>query len=647
MNGLNSVNTVSMNTELERTCLVWDGNTAPPRVKWTLVLWQSFVEGNDNLAYSMPSLLEEQAEEMRSCFLAWLYELGETHISGKRLVEHLELRPGFSYWWMTLITQKANAYASPQIVDAVKMLAFEKLVRKFEPWKIILASNNRSLACAFKLWCKTKGILFEWRSLKSWDAPVTQSRSLYYAARSTIRSVLKSLNYLKEWYSLRQVTRDNLPKSSITFCSYLDNLDPSAASNGRFYSRYWTALPDFLAGNGVSTNWIQFYLQDAISPTARHAKMLIKRFNNRIDSRQYHMILDSALCLPVIIGWLCDYGRIILMHFRLKKVCNHFTPAGSKVDLWPFFEQDWLDSMFGVTARFNCLFLNLFEYALKGLSKQRMGFYLQENQAWEIAFIHAWKSAGHGRLIGVPHVPLRFWDLRYFFDPRTYERSGKNDFPMPDKVALNGPLALSMYRNGGYPVNQLVTVEALRYLYLVQFGPSRTAVKEQSGRFTRVLVLGDYTPSVTHQQMQWLADAASVLPPEIQYLVKPHPNCPVKPKDYPSIQFEITDAPLAELLGDCDVAYTSNSTAAAVDAYSAGVPVISMLDGNSLNMSSLKGLKGVRFVSTPFALAEALSHRAALDNTATREAYFTLDSAIPRWRALLYDSGRNKSSYDQ
>ena len=80
--------------------------------------------------------------------------------------------------------------------------------------------------------------------------------------------------------------------------------------------------------------------------------------------------------------------------------------------------------------------------------------------------------------------------------------------------------------------------------------------------------------------------------------------------------------------------YTSNITAAAVDAYSAGVPVVSVLDGEAFNMSPLRGLAGVTYVIGPGELAHALCHARGNKRVMT-EAYLCLDKQLPRWRRLL------------
>jgi surface carbohydrate biosynthesis protein (TIGR04326 family) len=124
--------------------------------------------------------------------------------------------------------------------------------------------------------------------------------------------------------------------------------------------------------------------------------------------------------------------------------------------------------------------------------------------------------------------------------------------------------------------------------------------------------------------------------------VKTHPACPISIADYSSVDMQIADLPLDQLLPKCDVAYTSNKTSAAVEAYSSGVPVVSMLGGDSLNVSPLRGRSGVAYVHNATELAAALLRARTLERSGPDE-YFWLDPTLPRWRELLRLGGSRRA----
>jgi surface carbohydrate biosynthesis protein (TIGR04326 family) len=294
--------------------------------------------------------------------------------------------------------------------------------------------------------------------------------------------------------------------------------------------------------------------------------------------------------------------------------------------------------MFGVVAMQNILNLNLFEVSLACIPKQTFGIYLQENQGWEFGLIAKWRANGHGHLVGTPHSTVRYWDLRYFFDPRSYLRKDKFDMPIPDSVACNGRAMIDTYINGGYPTNYLVEVEALRYLYLEKYDNSKFSYKNKLNSAICLLVLGEYLNENTNKQIQLLVDAMPLIPVPIEITVKPHPNCPIDPANYPSINIKISSDTIENLLFQCDIAYSSAVTTASVDAYCFGLPVVSIIYPDTLNLSPLRGYPDVQFVRTPVELATALLtdfHNSR--DSSIRKEFFNIDSALPRWHQLLIE----------
>ena len=71
-----------------RTFLIWHAEGTPPVGDWTTVLWSGFAKTARSELISIPKFVEEHAESLRARYLSWIYELGETRINGKRLVDH-------------------------------------------------------------------------------------------------------------------------------------------------------------------------------------------------------------------------------------------------------------------------------------------------------------------------------------------------------------------------------------------------------------------------------------------------------------------------------------------------------------------------------------------------------------------------------
>jgi len=617
--------------------LVWDVEGAPPLGEWIPVLWQGFKSTAQPTAVSIPALIEANTDVLRKRYLAWIYDLGETSIQGRRLVERLELRSGFSYWWMTLLAEKCNYAKSTQIDHAIRLMAFDMWASNRSINTVVLATANKPLAKCMRLWCANSGVTFEWQRIVKPAAPHSWVKQIYKALPHVLQALAWMPRYLINRWPLRGIGLKEWQQTDgrVIFFSYLFNLVPDAIKQGRYESRYWAHLPETLRREACKTNWLHLYAKDVALPTVREAAATLRAFNKIGQGVQYHVTLDTFINLGVVIRTLRDWIRLVWVGVHLRKEVAH-AQESSALNLWPLFEEDWKQSMFGAVAMSNLLNLNLFEAALKCLPKQQRGVYLQENQGWEFGLIQSWQAARHGHLIGTPHASVRYWDLRYFFDPRSYRRTGRYDLPMPNQVTFNGPSMRDAYENGGYPVDDLVEVEALRYLYLGDSKVKAISTQLLKKNAIRLLVLGDYLLSNTQRQMNLLLQAVPLLPADTVITIKPHPNCPVQPADYPGLSMTITMEPIAKLLADCDVAYSSAVTSAAVDAYCSGVPIVSVLDPNTLNLSPLRGCAGALFASTEEELATALLSAALVRSLASRQQeFFTLDLQLPRWRTLL------------
>jgi surface carbohydrate biosynthesis protein (TIGR04326 family) len=361
----------------------------------------------------------------------------------------------------------------------------------------------------------------------------------------------------------------------------------------------------------------------------------IRGFNQHPGGRSFHCFLDTYLSVRIVLRVLYRWFQLNFAHWQLRRVESAFRPQGSNASLWPIMRRDWHRSLCGADAVSNLLWIELFDAALRTLPRQRQGLYLCEGQAWERAFIHAWRKYGHGQLIGVAHSTVRFWDLRYFADPRTTTSSGPRAMPRPDVAALNGKAALNAYLQALYPQTGVAGCEAVRYGYLSELRPRLTRQVPQ-GAPTRVLVLGDIEAKSTAKLLRLLAAAIETAPGELVLAFKPHPFCAVKADQYPTLNLTVLTAALGGILHDFDVAYCSASTSAAVDAYLAGLSVVVVLDEAGLNLSPLRARPGVRFVAS----AEELAASLRLGDDAClvrrdRNEFFFLDPGLPRWRKLL------------
>jgi surface carbohydrate biosynthesis protein (TIGR04326 family) len=615
--------------------LIWDVDASPPpRPSSTrLVLWRAFGPSGGRDIISIPRIVENDASDLRARYLGWIFDLGNHEIGGQRVIEALALRSGFSYWWMTLLAHTPNFYESPHIIDVLKCLVLERFLggHSEPPPRVAIVTANDPLAEVLRRYCTMRGIPF------TREAPIDGAArrrhglglprpvmALLMLARGIARSLINFTPAERRWTS----------GAVSSFCLFdvLVHLQPSVFTNGVFASQYWTRLAEVFRERHAPTTWVHTFLRHAEVDSIKRAKSLLARFT-RETPIELHGLIDGQLSPGGAVRVMRDYLILVRAFFRLRPIARAFTPRGSHFDFWPLFEANWRESLIGRAAMRNCLWLTLFERALARMPPQEVGVYVLENQPWEMALLHAWRRAGHGRIIGAPHATVRFWDLRYHYDPRSYVGNDRLQLPRPDVVALNGPAAVHEYREAGYPLSDITEVEALRYLHVRQQNVPRAAARRDR---PLVLICGDNIPGSNERLMATVQQAAAALPDRTTYVFKPHKAAPFDVSPY-AIAVSIDTRSLTALLEECDVVVTGGMTSAAVDAYFAGVTVMSMSDGVTLNASPFRGIEGVVTFQDPETLAAGILAGVGRPRRAVGDVqpFFHLDSQLPRWRRLL------------
>lgn len=625
---------------------VWDLKEAPEETKGDVLCWQSYSQGST--VTSIPRYLENNADRLKAKYVAFSCDLGESLINGKRVVEHLDAGDGFSYWWMNKLSEN-SPFKSSRIYDCLRLMALEEILLEKKPSALTLDSSDRDLAQAIRRLCLNLRVNFAWHK-----APSNQEwtlRRLYEILPYPIQGLI-SLRHLAIRWPLRRLKKtlwfagDN----AIFMCSYFFNLDSASCAAGKFYARQWEALPRYLQDSGKRANWIHHFLFSPGMPDVKTSLSWMEQFNRDAHKQGCHAFLETYLSWKIIFRVLKNWLWLNIVSWRLRKISGAFNPKGSAVWLWPLLRDDWQISLKGTTSISNCLWVELFDAALKDIPHQNMGLYLWENQGWECALLRAWRKHGHGKIIGVPHSTVPFWYLNIFDDPRIIASSQDCTKPLPDYLAINGPMAWKALVKGGYPVDRLLEVEALRFQYLISHGsaqskkPDGYTVTEgisENNRRKAVLILGDFTIKQTFKMLRCIEAALHLIDVEISLTLKPHPACRIAKEDHPALSFELTNKPLAEIMQNFDLAFSSNTTSAGLDAFLAGLPVVVFLDDEDFNHSPLRGVGGVQFVGTAEEMAAVLQSGKHSVIIPAIENFFWLDGQLPRWRRLLSEVGNN------
>ena len=599
--------------------LLWDSDQAPPTSYKRVVLWRQFCGNMPPTQFiSLPEYIEEHSLHLRDKYLAFINQVGDSINDGECVQKLLQIRPSFSYWWMTLFAS-TRWHPSSHSTEAIKLLALEELLETFSWSGIDVVTDSGLILEISQQLCESHN-----KSCSSTNAKISSSKkSTLHLFRTHIFPAL--LVFVRQIFRLKQVTplKKIDPKSDLMIFDHLIRFDEEAALVGSFDSQYWRMLTPHFELMDSRVTWLHQFVKSTSMPTPKDADVLLRKLSKK--SNEPHYLFETRPTIRTLIKTIRDFVFLVRTTRKLRAISEAFVPEGSKANLWPLFQDEWFDSMCGRTAIRHCLLLSTIEDALARSAHCSTGLLIMENQPWEMALIHAWRSAGHGRLIGVVNAPIRFWDLRYF-----YNDFGRNR-PAPNQVAVNSPISRNLLEEVGVPTTEIVDVEALMYQYL----NSPLQGGQTSG--PDVLILGDFFTQISESVLNIALPLVKTKFAHQTIYFKAHPANRNSWTYLAADGIVVTNLPLSDLFATCETIISPSSSTGAVEAYCANKHVISIPDPTTLNFSALKTIKGVQFASNSEELAFALDNPVnplSLDNT----TFLYFDESLTKWRKLLWPS---------
>ena len=248
-----------MDSKTKQSLLIWDQN-GDPQTNQQILLWNGYTETKNQK--SIFKVVEQNADELKKEFLNLVYNFGEKKLNGQSVINHMQLRKNFNYWWMTLIVEKCNYSKSTWINDAIRLLALEKIIIKNRVAKISLVTSNKILAKCFRLLCLKHKIEFDCHQRSEIKPSQSFFKQLYGFLPILLQAIVWFSSYIVSRWKLRGVGLKEWEstKGQITFFSYLFNLVPESAKKGHYDSHYWAHLPNLLMQEDISTNWLHIYV---------------------------------------------------------------------------------------------------------------------------------------------------------------------------------------------------------------------------------------------------------------------------------------------------------------------------------------------------------------------------------------------------
>ncbi len=616
---------------MSKPLVILDSENVSLKYDYDIMFWFGKNDNSKNI-FSLLNIVENNAEFCKTEYVSIITQLGETVINNKRVIDYLKVEKNFSFWWTTLLAEKSNILKSPEINNAIKIIAFKKWIKKKNYSKIILYSQNRSIFKAMSILCNELNIKLQFKYKRSENHEYSVNTKFY----KYLPKILQSFGWLflqliSKW-PLKGIGANNwyISNSKITFLSSLINLDKQSILNGEFKSNYWPKLPDLFKHNNISSNWIHMYDSTKYLPNARKARDIINLFNKSKNGIETHTTIFAFISFSIIFKILIN---LIKFSFLKLKIYKSISNKGGII--WPFIAEDFSESLIGINATRNLLYMYLFKKAFNNTKTQQKGFYLQENQGWESSFIYYWKNSNiNSHLYAIPHTLTKFWDLKRVVDISTYNNPSQHLLPTPDYIGYNSEISKKMYLNNGIPYEKLIQVEALRYLHLNK--KSDCKLNKLDRKKYTVLLLGDVLKKNTIEQIKLLNKSYEFIKTPIQFLIKAHPATSLTKEDFLNIDFITTDKPINEIVNCCEIVFASSTTSASFDTYYLGAKVVTIVNARGLNTSPLRGFQDAVFVTTPLELANVLNDISKTKKIPQkREEFLYIDKNIPRWKKIL------------
>jgi len=635
-------NVLKYHTQDMKSLLLWCSPEHQPPPGVQTVYWAQYISKQERDAgnISLPELINKDASYWKPRYLSWIDGVGKGPCGDTTVVDALVIRPGLSYWWMTIPSE--FSFSPTSIAYAtLRLWALAQIADANSVQEVRVAGADAALQEALALWCNKTGRQITIIPGHVTDKDKSQSESLRSRIKKRLPSLVIGLGHMVRQYHIyfalhrNQHSHKNVSEPAITIFDDLAHCNIAAAHQGDYEPHYWGPLTQVLEDSALMINWVHVDLRTSAVPTVEDAKNVVADLNRGRKS-SHHLLLQNFLSIKVTVKAVIVYFRIRRITRKVASDIKWIDPT-SKIDVTALVVSDLASDFRGFGAARNALWICLFEALMKSLPRQTAGIYLMENQPFELALMNAWKSRPHGPTIGFAHGPVREWDLRYALGTAPVPAVDAKNLPRPTLMGLNGPLAeKTMLANGVRP-EHLAAVEALRFesgSAVVKH--SKSAAVDASSPL-RILMLGEYGAAMSQRQVVTLTDLTRLLPDDTVLTFRPHPGGTVKPEHLPQGVHLSQGGKLVLDLDACDVVITSNVSNAALDACLHGLPVIMQGDGQVLNGTPLPPEANVRMVTSAADIVTALSEIKSVDrgSTITPESVFNLDPNLSKWRTLL------------
>ncbi len=606
-----------------------------------LIFWWDDVKCKD-FEYSIQAWCEKNFLTLRREFNDFVYDLGLSSINGQNLYKWLCAGDRLSMWWCSLIFEK-HPVLMPEVFEILKLRSLEYMLAKFSPncTKIIFHGNDSILIRTLKKYCANCNIKFVAKKSQSNFQIFNLNNNLFSFYKflwPQLRAFLRLLWWFFSTYLLLpSITLNSAQKKSVTIVSYFPHACKDDEGAGHYTSPYWGNLPQIINGK-KNINWL-FMRINCAHISLRNAVKQLKQFNDKqYDGASFHFV-EQFLNINDIWQVIIRYLKLSIISHKLEKnVAELCCFKHSKMNIWFYIKASYRESFQGWICLERALqrkaMLNYATWA----KEQEWTIFPLENCPWERMLTEALHHARVGNIYGAQHSVLRRTDLRYFDSVRIFGNPDTQVF-LPHKILVNGQQAYNCLHEAEMPLDNVLIVEALRYLHLLELS-NKNDVSQQNAN---LIVVTSFFSDAAHAHIkllaQWLAKYGAVH--DWNIYIKAHPFCPIESivKRYISPTHEVTvvtkdmHALLDEFSHKGAIFWLANDTSVMIEVMYLGLPFfVQGAQKNSLNLCALQGIDALQYVYTCEEVQVALQNKQVLNFDAK---FFLLDVSLKRWLNVL------------
>lgn len=595
-------------------------------------------------------LIDKEVDVLRKKVSKWSADLGDFVIVGKSIKEwFLFPKEEVSTWWFSLLSEK-NTLKTNVFFRLAQLQTLDKIISSNWFDFCVCSVSEKPFSLAIEMLCKRHSInmlpissLKRKKSFREEIKPyLNKNNSTNFILKALVRLRIRILRGARAKLVMGSVkNRIKIFDNSILFVSYFPAVDEESAKKGILRNKYAIPLQEKLSEMEKNIIWIWMYVfLDGHS--YRDALMLAKKFTK---NGEINFLLDEFVSLKVLFRVLALWLRQIRIFLKLKRLIpeevlyeNLSIPEGVI-----FIKNLMAESFIGWTGLEGILFFELYKKVFSYFPDVPYCIYYTEMHAWAKALNAAKKlKAPQIKSIGFQHTNVSRNFFHYFHHPCEVGEGKSISLPLPNILACNGDIPLSLMARCGYP--NIRKVEAIRHLYLSDCLNNPDFSKKED----IVLIAGSMDSQVTRALISLFYEAFSK-PQEFKVWLKGHPALPLeqvlKELDInpDNSGYVVKHDPINKLIKVVRIVFVGDSTVA-LEGLASGCVVILPVFADHMFMSPLAGFEKYYIrISDPAELKNIIERIIGYKERKEEFAdikkfilsYWCLDKSLKRWEKLL------------